>query len=47
MGGVANTVVVDTVLSMRKGFLRDVSVNVSDGIGASFVTDIEGRTGLR
>jgi hypothetical protein len=46
-GGVDHTVVVDTVLSMGKSFLRDVSASLClMTLVASSVTDIEGRTGL-
>jgi hypothetical protein len=45
--GVAHTIVVDTVLSMGKGFLRDASALLCPmTLGTSSDTNIEGRIGL-
>lgn len=47
LGGVAHTIVVDTVLSMGKNFLREASALLCPmTLGTSSVTDIKGRTGL-
>jgi hypothetical protein len=46
--GFSHTVVVDTVLSVGKSFLRDVTAPLYlMMLGASSIIDIEGRTGHR